>query len=318
MSPLVVMSPLKEDSKAGDATITVNIDEFTRTRDSVIISLAQLQSAVSDLSRAYINHTNTVLNPGSAGIDTGITSGITSVLLENGLLGRLASPGVNPEIGDKKRKKRRAHDPNAPKRALTPYFLFMKSNRARIAEELGSSATAGEVNDEGLKRWHNMPADEKEHWRSIYQDNLATYRKKMEAYKAGLPVPEDENEDKTASPPQQATAAHESEDVSSSSEEEEEEKESSPEPVKEPTPPPPSRKRRRSEAKTPKQAPSPVLTRKESPEKKKRDTAAKEKEAPKEKEKPKPKEPEVGTPARKGANSERRTRKKRKSEATEA
>ena len=112
------------------------------------------------MSRAYINHSNTILKGSSGSVDP--TGGITNVLLENGLLGRLSSPAVKSDPGEKKRKKRRAHDPNAPKRALTPYFLFMKSNRARIAEELGSSATAGDVNDEGLKRWHNMPADEKE------------------------------------------------------------------------------------------------------------------------------------------------------------
>lgn len=81
--------------------------------------------------------------------------------MESGLLGRLASPGVKSEAGDKKKKKR-AHDPNAPKRALTPYFLFMQSNRSRIAAELGPNASAAEVNEEGLRRWTNMQDSEKE------------------------------------------------------------------------------------------------------------------------------------------------------------
>ncbi|QSS56941.1 hypothetical protein I7I53_05303 [Histoplasma capsulatum var. duboisii H88] len=86
------MSRKDDKSKDSTAIVTVNIDDFTRTRDSVIVSLATLQSAVSDLSRAYINHANTVLNRGPSTLDLG---GITSSLLENGFLsgGRGLSPG---------------------------------------------------------------------------------------------------------------------------------------------------------------------------------------------------------------------------------
>src|SRR3954463_6021997 len=37
---------------------------LTRVNQKVIVALATLQSSVQDLSRAYINHANTVLNPG--------------------------------------------------------------------------------------------------------------------------------------------------------------------------------------------------------------------------------------------------------------
>lgn len=130
----------------------------------VIISLAQLQSAVSDLSRAYINHTNTVLNPGSSGLDLGgLSSGITNTLFESGLLGaRPTSPGAKSEVGDKRKRKRAPPDPNAPKRALTPFFLYMQHNRAKIAEELGDSAKPKAVSDEGTKRWAEMAEPHKE------------------------------------------------------------------------------------------------------------------------------------------------------------
>lgn len=135
------------------------------TQSQVIVSLATLQSAVSDLSRAYINHANTVLNRGPSNLDIGgITGGITSSLLENGLLGggRHASPGAKSEVGEKKKRKRAPHDPNAPKRALTPYFLYMQHNRAQIASELGSNARPKEVADEGTRRWSEMPDAQKE------------------------------------------------------------------------------------------------------------------------------------------------------------
>lgn len=140
------------------------------TYSQVIVSLATLQSAVSDLSRAYINHANTVLNRGAFTVDTGLltgglASGITSSLLENGLLSAAArhgSPGAKSETGEKKKRKRAPHDPNAPKRALTPYFLYMQHNRSQIAQELGSNAKPKEVADEGTRRWAEMPDAQKE------------------------------------------------------------------------------------------------------------------------------------------------------------
>lgn len=139
-------------------------EQLRLTHSQVIMSLATLQSAVSDLSRAYINHANTVLNRGPSNLDIGITgSSITTPLLENGLLGnRHTSPGVKSEVGEKKKRKRAPHDPNAPKRALTPYFLYMQHNRAQIAQELGANAKPKEVADEGTRRWAEMPEAQKE------------------------------------------------------------------------------------------------------------------------------------------------------------
>jgi hypothetical protein len=135
------------------------------TYSQVIVSLATLQSAVSDLSCAYINHANTVLNRAPFNLDTGITSNLTTSLLENGLLGaapRHASPGGKSEPGEKKKRKRAPHDPNAPKRALTPYFLYMQHNRSQIAQELGTNAKPKDVADTGTKRWAEMPEVQKE------------------------------------------------------------------------------------------------------------------------------------------------------------
>lgn len=99
-------------------------------------------------------------------------NGLTA-LIENGLFGQGAAAGGGPtgppaggsgeSAGDQKQqKKKRYHDPNAPKRALTPFFLFMKHSRPKIAEEMGPNAAPGDVNDEGVRRWRSMDQAEKE------------------------------------------------------------------------------------------------------------------------------------------------------------
>ena len=95
-----------------------------------------------------------------------IDSNLTSILTESGLLaGRpgegAPAAGLDLEGDGKKKRKRTPHDPNAPKRALTPYFLYMQSARATIAKELGDSAKPKEVADEGTRRWTEMSPAEK-------------------------------------------------------------------------------------------------------------------------------------------------------------
>lgn len=111
-----------------------------------------------------------------------------------------------PEV---KKRKRAPHDKNAPKRALTPFFLFLQTARTQIADEMGPGHTAKEVQDEGGKRWREMPDHEKEvssrralfasrnpinggrqKWTELYGINFARYKELTKAYKAGLPLPE--------------------------------------------------------------------------------------------------------------------------------
>jgi hypothetical protein len=144
-------------------------DALAYSFDQVIVALATLQSSVQDLSRAYIQHANTVLTPGKHVINP-IDANLTSILTEAGLLRPgeagaavpAGAPPVEVETTDgKKKRKRTPHDPNAPKRALTPYFLYMQSARATIAKELGDSAKPKEVADEGTRRWTEMSPAEK-------------------------------------------------------------------------------------------------------------------------------------------------------------
>lgn len=130
---------------------------------------------MQDLSRAYIQHANTVLAPGKHGL-TPIDANLTSILTESGLLtGHPTQGGAAPvevEGDGKKKRKRTPHDPNAPKRALTPYFLYMQSARATIAKELGDSAKPKEVADEGTRRWTEMSPAEKSVRYAMYHSAL--------------------------------------------------------------------------------------------------------------------------------------------------
>ena len=142
------------------------------TLPQVIVALATLQSSVQDLSRAYIQHANTVLTPGKHGLNP-IDSNLTSILTESGLLAggsrpAEAAPAAEAEVDGKKKRKRTPHDPNAPKRALTPYFLYMQSARATIAKELGEMAKPKEVADEGTRRWTEMSPAEKSVCLGVY------------------------------------------------------------------------------------------------------------------------------------------------------
>src|SRR2546421_7806797 len=108
----------------GDAKpFACDIEAYGLTSGQVVTGLSTLQAAVQDLSRAYIIHTNTVLGraPGTS-LDL---LAFVKPLGENGLPAlRATSPGVKSNAGgEEKKKRKREHDPNAPKRPLTPYFL---------------------------------------------------------------------------------------------------------------------------------------------------------------------------------------------------
>lgn len=129
----------------------------------VVTGLATLQSAVQDLSRAYIAHTNTVIGKGSG-------SALELMSVANPLgpgdnvlfTGRTATPGPNAEAAESKKRKRAPHDKFAPKRPVTPYFLYMQTARSEISSEMPPGHTAKQVADEGTKRWLEMLAEEKE------------------------------------------------------------------------------------------------------------------------------------------------------------
>ncbi|KAL9593666.1 MAG: hypothetical protein Q9219_007448 [cf. Caloplaca sp. 3 TL-2023] len=183
--------PKKTEEQAKDSTsLQISIEDFVRTRDSVVTGLATLQSAVQDLSRAYITHTNTIIGKGP-GSSLELLNFANPLGGENGLFsGQKATPVPVAEQGEVKKRKRAPHDKNAPKRPITPYFLYMSYAREGIARDMGSGSTAKQVADEGTHRWNSMGEEEKQQWKHLYGCNYAAYKKKVEAYKTGRPIPE--------------------------------------------------------------------------------------------------------------------------------
>lgn len=130
----------------------------------MVTGLTSLQAAVQDLARAYIDHTDTVLGRKGEGSSFAQFNLATKPLGgETGFFSaRGPTPAPAPEVPvEGKKRKRAPHDKNAPKRALTPFFLYLQSERAQIGSQLGQSHTAKEVQDEGGKRWREMPEQEK-------------------------------------------------------------------------------------------------------------------------------------------------------------
>jgi hypothetical protein len=129
----------------------------------VVTGLATLQSAVSDLSRAYIAHTDTVIGRGNSTSleQLNISNPLSGDNFPFAPRGPTPAPTIEAPLAEGKKRKRAPHDKNAPKRALTPFFLFLQTARSKIAEELGEGKTAKEVQDEGGRRWREMTDDDK-------------------------------------------------------------------------------------------------------------------------------------------------------------
>jgi hypothetical protein len=130
----------------------------------VVTGLATLQDAIQTLSSAYIKHTNAVLGEHGAGLDVEAALSRIGDNLLDGSLGDLRAASVDKSGAgdDKKERKKRQHDPNAPKRPLTPFFLYMQTARPIIAADLGSDFAKGAVSAEGTRRWSTMSLEDKQ------------------------------------------------------------------------------------------------------------------------------------------------------------
>ncbi|KAL9612915.1 MAG: hypothetical protein Q9167_002498 [Letrouitia subvulpina] len=322
------MAPAKkhEEHTKDAASLQISIEDFIRTRDSVVTGLATLQSAVQDLSRAYIAHTNTVIGKGpSSSLE--LLNLANPLGGENGLFsGRLATPGPTGEPTEGKKRKRAPHDKNAPKRPVTPYFLYMQTARPLIGNQMEPGYTAKQVADEGTRRWNAMGQKEKDLWSYKYGCNYAAYKEKVKAYKAGRPIPEfteeeakhlyEQQKERGAFPdhPQFAVAdADHDEDVDSEDSDSVSSEDESPEPPKAPSPAKSPKVTKRGKGAKEKSSPIKQASTKDalsaievkSPETEKKSKGSKKKNAPA--------EPEVH-PSKSKKDGERKQRKKRKNE----
>ncbi|TVY43910.1 High mobility group protein [Lachnellula occidentalis] len=172
-----------------DSLYSWNITEQALTREKVVDGLATLKEAIETLSSAYIKHTNACLGDFSTSqeIDSSLAKlGDNPLLL--GDLQRPPSPArsvVADAAPEKKERKKRQHDPNAPKRPLTPFFLYMQTARPIITADLGPESAKGAVSTEGTRRWGHMADEDKQLWTNAYKDNLRLYNARMHSYKSG-------------------------------------------------------------------------------------------------------------------------------------
>ncbi|KAK4181760.1 hypothetical protein QBC36DRAFT_317184 [Triangularia setosa] len=161
----------------------IDVAQFIRVRDSVYNRLQTIQDLIRSFSADYLRQTNLLIGEG-----TSLENGQETLDHLNGALGSLiptAHAVPIPALEEKKERKKRTHDPNAPKRPLTPYFLYMQTARPIIASDLGEQAPKGAVQEEGQRRWAVMAPGEKAGWNQAYKYNLRLYNARVHSYKAG-------------------------------------------------------------------------------------------------------------------------------------
>ncbi|KAF2737177.1 hypothetical protein EJ04DRAFT_510527 [Polyplosphaeria fusca] len=200
---------MTRQKKEDTGELLVSLEQFTRTRDSVIVSLTNLQSGLthvqtglSDLLRAYMQHTASIISGGSGEIPenlqlpANITAAAQNALTEGLAAVQSVQETVAPvaaEGGKRKRKReKKERDPNAPKRPLTAAFLYAQAARPIVKQDLEGSLGPNQklepnaVNLEVNKRWNEMPEDQKEKWRASYRDSMEKYKLEDAEYKKSL------------------------------------------------------------------------------------------------------------------------------------
>jgi len=96
-----------------------------------------------------------------------------------------------------KKRKKKTKDPNAPKRALSGFFLFCGEQR-QVVRDKYPDYTVGEVAKELGKRWE--VCDERERFDELAKKEKARYEAEMEVYRK-------KNAAGSASPPKKAKIA---------------------------------------------------------------------------------------------------------------
>ncbi|KAF3357366.1 hypothetical protein VdG1_03154 [Verticillium dahliae VDG1] len=222
--PAVQPAPLVAPGLVHQQPRHIDPEGFIRVRDSVHQRLLTILELIKSFSVDYYRQTNLLLgesaNEGIPGIDIPITNlehAAQHLVGINGLMQAGPDYGA-PIIEEKKERKKRTHDPNAPKRPLTPYFLYMQTARPIIASDLGADAPKGAVQEEGQRRWKAMGQQEKSGWNNAYQYNLRLYQARVHSYKAGNLEARVMNDDDALQLQQAAPVAQASEEEASEEE----------------------------------------------------------------------------------------------------
>jgi len=86
-----------------------------------------------------------------------------------------------PPVGEKRGKKR-AKDPNAPKRSLSAFFWFCNDERAAI-KQTNPEFRVGDVAKELGKLWAQVEPEVKRKYEAMAERDKARYEREMTAYK---------------------------------------------------------------------------------------------------------------------------------------
>ncbi|PKS12823.1 hypothetical protein jhhlp_001035 [Lomentospora prolificans] len=165
----------------------VEVENFIRVRDSTLGRLKTIQQLIKSFADDYLRQTNLLLGLPTTAEDLSYHEPLVNLEASLAALGSIPAPQpvAPPQEEQKKERKKRTLDPNAPKRPLTPYFLYMQTARPIIAADLGSGAPKRAVQEEGQRRWATMGASEKQGWNQAYQYNLRLYNARVHSYKSG-------------------------------------------------------------------------------------------------------------------------------------
>uniref|UniRef100_A0A1E1X9L7 Putative nucleosome-binding factor spn pob3 subunit n=1 Tax=Amblyomma aureolatum TaxID=187763 RepID=A0A1E1X9L7_9ACAR len=118
-----------------------------------------------------------------------------------------------PPKGDKSKKRKRAKDPNAPKRPLSAFFWFCNDERPNVRQE-NPDSSVGEVAKELGRRWNEVGDDVKAKYEGLAAKDKARYEKELKAYKG--------KKTKGGSPPKDKAKKKDEDDDDEEEEEEDE------------------------------------------------------------------------------------------------
>ncbi|KAM0343171.1 hypothetical protein ACHAPU_008764 [Fusarium lateritium] len=163
----------------------VDNDSFLRVRDSAVDRLTTIVQLLRSFTADYVRQTNLLMGEPTA---EGSQDNLLATFEHAAQQLIMPVPELAPPVEEKKERKKRTIDPNAPKRPLTPYFLYMQHARSIIANDLGAEAPKGAVQEEGQRRWAHMGPHEKQGWNNAYQYNLRLYNARVHSYKHGNPI----------------------------------------------------------------------------------------------------------------------------------
>jgi hypothetical protein len=193
LAPQGFAPPPQMQMHGGIPMRVVDNDSFMRVRDSAVGRLNTINELLRSFIQDYVRQTNLLLGqPTPEDHQNELLNSFDHAAAQ---LMLPVPQDMGPPVEEKKERKKRTHDPNAPKRPLTPYFLYMQHARSIIANDLGAEAPKGAVQEEGQRRWASMGPDEKSGWNSAYQYNLRLYNAKVHSYKNGNPMAKNMTDD---------------------------------------------------------------------------------------------------------------------------